>query len=530
MLLLTKLASTGQVDVFAMTMSLRSRLATEVTYALNTLQILAAGVGAPGGFQFFLAPCEDLFPELLDLLEETAFTRPQPESALPERVKARGHLEWIRAAKADEADMREWRRRKAARKLHESDRRPEDIAEREEEPPSESREETSVVPNGQVQAVDDEEEEDEEDIPDAEKEEKEGHWNEERYHRDKARDAATAVTILNIIRGLAAMPGNFEYLCNQHRMFVLFARLSRAGERALEEQLQDSDEGSSSSSRGEPDTPFTLAEMVRVRKDILMTIATLSEEHLSLETLPEAVVLAIFDLVVSFVMDAQAVIDLEGPLINEHQPRGYVRRVPMHADLALEAFSKFACLDDNRRVLCNVIPADDVYDLGMDLVRLLPVTAEDFDTITTEARLANLERIGACLFHIAFFAPQTVKKRFRESPAITNVVFLALKRLLSQARDFRANPFADLARRLSGILQLLNDGTDLFTAPDLLGLGVVTELPTLGRGSTLKLGRSSLKHASGLLLDREDQILELFRMTANLDPSIVSELDALCAV
>ena len=61
----------------SLTMSLKSRLGSEVAYALNALTLISLTVRQSAndqqGLAFPLAACGDLFDELLDLLEETAF-------------------------------------------------------------------------------------------------------------------------------------------------------------------------------------------------------------------------------------------------------------------------------------------------------------------------------------------------------------------------------------------------------------------------------------------------------------------------
>ena len=63
----------GRVDIEAVTMSLRSRISNEVSYALTTLALISTMKGQTPGTGFPIAQCEDLMEELLDLLEEEAF-------------------------------------------------------------------------------------------------------------------------------------------------------------------------------------------------------------------------------------------------------------------------------------------------------------------------------------------------------------------------------------------------------------------------------------------------------------------------
>ena len=72
----------GTVDIETLAMSLRSRLAIEMAYALTTITVLSTMRGQTPGSGFPIYQCGDLFDELLDLMEELAFGKPEesPES------------------------------------------------------------------------------------------------------------------------------------------------------------------------------------------------------------------------------------------------------------------------------------------------------------------------------------------------------------------------------------------------------------------------------------------------------------------
>ncbi|KAH7921783.1 hypothetical protein BV22DRAFT_1049359 [Leucogyrophana mollusca] len=63
----------GTVDIEALTMSIRSRLTAELSYALTTFTVLSTMRGPTPGSGFPIAQCTDLFDEVLDLLEDEAF-------------------------------------------------------------------------------------------------------------------------------------------------------------------------------------------------------------------------------------------------------------------------------------------------------------------------------------------------------------------------------------------------------------------------------------------------------------------------
>ncbi|KAI0029616.1 hypothetical protein K488DRAFT_15958, partial [Vararia minispora EC-137] len=82
----------GALEIDALTMSLRSRIALELSYALTTLTILSIMRNGPSGFP--IHQCPDLLDELLDLAEETAFgdapdTRDEP---LPDEIVTQKEL------------------------------------------------------------------------------------------------------------------------------------------------------------------------------------------------------------------------------------------------------------------------------------------------------------------------------------------------------------------------------------------------------------------------------------------------------
>lgn len=69
------LSEWGTVDVEALTMSIRSRISTELSYALTTFTILTLMRMKDASFSISQAP--DLFEEILDLVEEVSFDEPE---------------------------------------------------------------------------------------------------------------------------------------------------------------------------------------------------------------------------------------------------------------------------------------------------------------------------------------------------------------------------------------------------------------------------------------------------------------------
>jgi SWI/SNF chromatin-remodeling complex subunit SWI1 len=78
----------GTVDIDGLTMSLRSRLPTELSYAITILSVLSTMRGHSPDTGFSLQQCDDLLDELLDLLREQAF-------AGTDEVYCEGETFWI---------------------------------------------------------------------------------------------------------------------------------------------------------------------------------------------------------------------------------------------------------------------------------------------------------------------------------------------------------------------------------------------------------------------------------------------------
>ncbi|KAF9015307.1 hypothetical protein BDQ17DRAFT_1340827 [Cyathus striatus] len=66
----------GTIDIEALTMSIRSRLSTELSYALTTFSLLSTMRGQTQGSGFPISQCSDLLDEILDLVEDEAFGSP----------------------------------------------------------------------------------------------------------------------------------------------------------------------------------------------------------------------------------------------------------------------------------------------------------------------------------------------------------------------------------------------------------------------------------------------------------------------
>ncbi|KAH9857885.1 hypothetical protein C2E23DRAFT_718417 [Lenzites betulinus] len=90
----------GQVDVEALTLSLRSRVSTEMSYALTTFTLLTLlrGSNHGGGFPIMQAP--DLLDEMVDLVEDIAFDGAEDEG-YPDEATIVTHRELVNSLVED---------------------------------------------------------------------------------------------------------------------------------------------------------------------------------------------------------------------------------------------------------------------------------------------------------------------------------------------------------------------------------------------------------------------------------------------
>lgn len=509
----------GFVDIEGLIMSLKSRLEVEVTYALNALFVLSAGVQAPG-FHLLLGLCEDLCDELLDLLEETAFdvslTKDGYEIDVSQHIAAQhvelppntlSHAEWIAGVLEDEEQNRSLPTRGGKRRC------------------VSRSEEGSVEKKGGSQ-----------------------YFHALADEREQIRKAQIALSVLDNLRNLSMIPDNFAYLNNMPRFFEILMRIITVLE--LEEadrRRRKAEQGTNTEPTVEPNgfvghpednedvltTVFTPSEAVRIRKDVLSILASLAKESCMLSKMDTKTVLTLIAFLKSFITDAGETESLCGTTFQEvlvgFPPHPTVqpvaRKVPQHADMALEAFSSIAQPDENRKLLSEILEDDQLVELGVGLIKLLPVSDTDFQMLKTEARLGYCERIAMSLFDIAYMGNASVKHRLKSAPGIKGVMFRCIKRLMRVHPDFNHNPFSVLTRRLVEALRVLSDGDNMFDRPPLLGFGMETNATTVRPSKTDAAQETENRAMHGnLLVTDEAAIVELMALEG-VDPAVLAELE-----
>lgn len=469
----------GQVDVERIVLCLRSRVQSEVSYALVALALLSAQPYAPRGSNhanerdgiFPLDKCPDLLEELLDLLVESVWGEdglpksPDEPPALgsPTVISAKSpvlvptlseeeeHLETTTALKEASSVAAQGRPLSHTQLVRFVDEAAHRLALGEEEEDEGVAASSRRGPGGYVPGV-------------------------------SARPAHVALSVINILRNLSSQIENVSALAGSAELLSILAavcdpalaglELRDVGAKSLElgfaplpsssiSFLPPSPPATSPSSSSPHRLPiFSCLDLVNVRKDVLSILANLPGDRYLLDqpSLSPRTVRRLIDLLASFIDDGAAeLLVLPAPGIRPTS----ADRPPYHVELAVEALSHVSVLDRNRAILARDLSAERILSLWDSLIRLLPLTMDEFrlQTATREPYHGLLERTSLCLFNLAFLAPASVKRRLKASAGV-GVLLRIFKKLYGFTPDWTHNPWQVVCRRVLETLGVLNEGPD----------------------------------------------------------------------
>ncbi|BGP44557.1 hypothetical protein JCM10450v2_000371 [Rhodotorula kratochvilovae] len=403
----------GTVDIHGLTMGLRSRLASEVSYALNALATIA--MVSPQelhniGVAFRLRDNPELVEEMLDLLEETAFG-----------LDGAGEVD-------DEAQEEKPPGRRAA--AHEPNtyralfRLVEDEASDLAPPPSPPP----------FDPLDDD-------------------------GGSSLRPAETVLAVANLVRTFAFDPDNAHYLRQEGRAAELLVR-------AASLPLKRARAASAPTARWP--VRVTAADSMALKKAALETLAAFGTS-LQLDAFPTATAQKTLDLLLFFIrephthrepwaFDLSNTPGMAGRLAQVHAYAPQSSSIPPYLDLGLSTFARVVLPDANRSVVGRLLGADELHALFDGLVRLLPVAEADFQLLTFEVGIVYVHNAIMTLYNLAFLAPAGVKARLRADPKVVKSLLRVVRRLagtLSLSHD--AEIWQGIADRCIAILRLLDD-------------------------------------------------------------------------
>ena len=442
----------GTVDIHSVVMSLRSRLAAEVSYSLNTLMLISLVVKtAPTDSHtiiFNLKSCPALVDELLELLHEVVLG--ESDEADEDEIKP-APVSSVRAPTVRFATEPELLSDKAQ-------------GERKAAPP------TPPTYRELFQLAS----QDELELRESERSSPLDRMRGARGSYSKATElgfcplprAAMLSSIVTILRNIALNDENAKTLAEWPGFLELLMRIV---DLAL---LQGS----------EPDPSDKLAlsavDLLAIRKDVLHLVNAMGLD-LRLDKVPTRVSKSVFDLLYFFLADVDLIrepfyLDLSSYIASGRAPGPSVGR-SQSVDVALAAFARVGVRDANRAVIARVTTDEQLFSLFERLMRLAPMSAGEFTLLSHEGSLVTTENLAMSLYNIVFLAPTSTKLRIRLVPAFTRSLLRVVRRLGS-ARDKVAHQYTALLQRCLEVLVLLNEVGGMASKQDVAGE------PWYGRG------------------------------------------------
>lgn len=384
----------------SLTMSLRSRLGSEVAFALNSLTLISLSMRAsnadPNGVFFPLSACGGLLDELVDLLYETTHgildeTDPiEDQSTSPPSVSL-AYRELFRLAVQEESELR-----------------------------------TSTVTSA----------------------ERAGILSDDGLCPLNPVEVTLALT--NLLRNLSIADDNAKMMVSKPRVLEV---LVKVGSLPLKKG------GSSRAGGSRYPLQVSAADSLALRKDVLETITNFGlDVRLRSHSIETAT--SLFQLLTFFLADAdhsdQPYLDLStspsaSSRLTQTQPL-----MSHYLDLGLAAFARLTLPDENRYILATVSGVD-LYSLFESLVHLLPITETDFQLVTSEPGLIFAENLAMSLYNLVFLAPAELKIRLRVMPGFIKAFVRVVKRLIGTTLDPHENPFITLCNHCIATLQILSD-------------------------------------------------------------------------
>jgi len=414
------IADLGTVDVHGLTMSLRSRLASEVSYALNALATIA--MAPPHETRFKLRDNADLVEELLDLLEETAFGL---DGAGDDDV---GEVHEPSSAGVEHGT--------ASCPEPDTYRRLFSLVEEEASEPAP----LPPPPSSDLAAS------------------------------SSLRPAEVTLAVVNLVRTFAFDDDDAQFLIEDGRAAAL---LVRAASLPLERARHCADSSSSPSSLSV--VHVTAAQSMALKKAALETLAAFGTsvrlDAFSPATAAQTVALLLFFVRHPHTHREPWAFDLSntpGMAAKQAQVHAYPpasaassvtgSAVPPYLDLGLSTFARLVLPDANRAVVARLLDPDELHALFDALVRLLPVAEADFQLMTFEVGIVHVHNTIMTLYNLAFLAPASVRLRLRADPKAVKSLLRVVRRLvgtLSASHDTEI--WQGIAERCMAILRLLDD-------------------------------------------------------------------------
>lgn len=387
----------GRIDIEGLCMSIRSRLKSELSYALVSLDMLSMpGKGDDKG-GLGLVHCGELLNELVDLVEEGAFGIDGWRA---------WHNQMMATTQQDSSLTSPTPSSNPTIECHTSHDTLLSLAR--------TQEFSSTLAQGSPSAG----------------------------SRQRIELVFVAV---NLLRNFSLMSDNYVIMTKHLRFVEIMIRLCDTRLiRSQEDNQQDGDGGPA---------PFQLTDVLRLREDVLDILHGLSA-HINLTLLPSDAASLLFDLTLSHLKGLQT--DSVSRRLLPGLDDGLV--LPEGPTLALEVLSQITAADHNRLVLRKIDPQKIINGF---VICLRYLAFQDRDASALHRHLGCLDiqgKLVVCLYNLAFLAPASVRASLRQAPGVMLVLGLSLEMF---NRTSPPQAYTLIIRRLSETIGTLNGSDEL---------------------------------------------------------------------
>ncbi len=318
-----------------------------------------------------------------------------------------------------------------------------------------------------------------------------------------------AMVAINLLRNFSMMNDNYTHMANNVEFLNLIARI-------CDLRLVTIPGGRLERGANGP-ANFTLSDLVRLRRDALDVFWNLGE-NMDLTVLPEDTSIRLFDLLASFLSDSE--LSASSSLSSGDFHETQVSQTTWLLDSALTALSRIGLRDCNRRVMRR-LEADWIVDVFTSVLALLPSTHADFMRVRQSPLAIDMQhRLGFCLYNLAFAASLEVRARLRSIPGTLSVLTRVIKSYSAYAHTIGNISLHVASRRLIETISVLNGPDELTGAGRNISFG----------GAASERGLKGWNDSSasciepGLLAHQEDFVIDMI-FSQELDSEVFAELD-----
>ncbi|KAI0307970.1 hypothetical protein B0F90DRAFT_1621361 [Multifurca ochricompacta] len=464
--LLRDISEWGNIDIDALTMSLRSRISTEMGYALTTFTLLSImrGQGTSG---FPIANCPELMDEALDLLLDVGFGFKEVDDPLTEtETEAEAEAPIITHRRLVDTILRDGSQPFAnLRKMQGA------------------KEFNSLGP--------------------------------------KQRPGDIVLAIVNIMRNLSVIPDNHEYLANHERLLAVMLRVCGV------KQMQDSTLHPASIALTLRDLVAVRRDVLYLLINLSGSVRLAPSIVLASTPSPAALQVArrAFILIASFLVDPSETVNPSELFILTGTNAS--AKPPALVDAALEVLGRFGQPDANRQVIAKAVPQAWLQQIFEALMHRLPVVDADFQIAKREPWLSYIEKVIMGLYAIAFLAPPSMKEQLKKDHQLgfIKLMLRLIKKFTINVPQEMRMWFTVCAKRAVETLKVVDDSEDAFDMSQ--NTGSVTLSFGVGYG---EVGEDHVEKGTGSLSGFQEDVVWGIMLQKEVDDSMFRELESLARV